>query len=119
MGTSSGGHTFVPSGAARAAGDVTVVVSVRKLNAAWARDTGFYISPGGGGAEIAGRRAGFQSFLATGRPIEQSRVELTRNGTAQFTDGRHRFSLLRDQGLERVPISVPRSQAARIKRELG
>ncbi len=91
-----------------------VLVDPARLDAGWAKDTGYYIPAGGGGAEIKGRRAGFEKFLAKGQPIEAPRVTLDPDGTISFTDGRHRFSLLRDLGVTNVAVMVDESQAAAV-----
>lgn len=95
--------------------DVLVTVQTSKLDAAWQKDKGFYIPRGGGGAEIKGRREGFVQFLRKGKAIEASEVSVSKNGTVVFTNGRHRFSVLRDQGKKTVVIAVPRSQAKKFK----
>lgn len=103
---------FVPHPNARPA-EVTVMVNADALDAAWARDQGFYIPRGGGGAEIPGRRAGVETFLESGKPVQASRINLLEDGTAAFTDGRHRFSVLRDGGADRVAVTIPRKELAR------
>ncbi len=97
----------------------TVVADVGKLDKGWADDKGFYIPAGGGGAEIAGRRAGVEDFLKEGKPVHQPRVALGPDGRPVFNDGRHRFSVLRDKGHGRVPVTVPRGQAAEFERRFG
>lgn len=120
--TVAAGVTFTPSAAAKAQRMTTVMVDVAKLDEAFQKDTGFAIGPGGAGA-ITGRREAFLAFLAKaraeGKPVEQPQVTVDPEGGVAFVDGRHRFSVLRDQGVERLPISVPRSQAARARRFFG
>jgi hypothetical protein len=96
----------------------TYWVDVAALNAAWRADAAsYYIShdppqgtyDGGDQApEIAGRRARFLEWLrgfGTRDAMEASMVSYTRYGV-DFTDGRHRFSVLRDLGIDRVPVTV-------------
>lgn len=90
----------------------TVMVDAKALDKAWSLDHDYYIPPGGGGAEIAGRRQAFEAFQKSGEPIQASRVSVDpKTGVASFTDGRHRFSVLRDQGVERVPITIEKADA--------
>lgn len=114
--------TFVPHDSARGRSSryATVLVDVTKIDTAW-RDTDpkFYIPPGGGGAEIPGRRDRFTEFLTKGRPVEASKVYVGKAGDVSFEDGRHRFSVLRDSGAKLVAVTVPRSSAERVKRMYG
>lgn len=96
-----------------------VKVNVSKLDRAWARDEGFYIPRGGGGAEIGGRRAGFERFLKSNRSVQASTVSVDKRGVVSFVDGRHRFSVLRDRGKRSVYVAVPRGQERRIKSLFG
>jgi hypothetical protein len=96
-----------------------VSVSTGKLDAAWSKDKELYIPPGGGGAEIPGRRDRFRSFLDTGKPIEASEVYWDpEKKSIHFGDGRHRFTVLRDIGLKRVKVSVKEDQVDDFKRFL-
>lgn len=111
---------FVPHpSAARKPGDyATVVVSAAALDGAWSRDEGYYIPPGGGGAEIAGRRDRFARFLDSGQPVEAPKAVLSGDAVA-LDDGRHRFSVLRDMGIDRVAVTVPAEQAEEFARRFG
>lgn len=103
----------------RNAKEVMVVVSTAKLDASWAKDSGFYIPANGGGAEIGGRRDGFKSFLATGATVEPSTVCLDEQGEVSFVDGRHRFSVLRDMGARQVVVAIHKSQAKKLAKIYG
>lgn len=94
-------------------GEVLVMVDPARLDAAYARGhPDYYIPRGGGGGEIKGRRAEFERFLAKGKPIQASRVTYDPDeGSVDFIDGRHRFSVLRDLGVRAVGVMVPRKQA--------
>ena len=110
--------TFVPHQSA-GGNDATLMVDPGKLDQDWARDEGYYIPPGGGGAEIAGRRARFERFLQEGEPVQAPRAVLGGNGRLAFEDGRHRFSVLRDLGIDRVALTVPKEQAEEFKKRYG
>lgn len=93
-----------------------VLVDPAAFDKAWSKDRSLYIPPGGGGAEIEGRRSGVLTFLATGAALEASFVELTEDGTPGFTDGRHRYSVLRDEGADAIALTVPAEQADEFRR---
>lgn len=114
-----GGQRYVRSPNAAANGEVVVLADVNKLDRAWSQDRGFYIPPGGGGAEIGGRREDFRAFQRGGKPIEMPRVTVGRDGSVSFIDGRHRTSELRDQGVKVIPVTVDRSEAKRAQRAFG
>lgn len=96
------------------------MVDPKVLDREWSRDRGFYVPPGGGGAEIQGRRERFDKFLDTGRPVEATVVYLNKiRGGVSIDDGRHRFSVLRDKGIDRVGITVTREQADELDALLG
>jgi hypothetical protein len=118
--TLSGGKevTFVPHPNQRA-DETTVMVDTGKADAAFAGDAGFYIPPGGGGAEIPGRRAAVEAFLATGRPVQAPRAAVGTGGEISFTDGRHRFSVLRDRGAAEVAVTVPKAQEREFASRFG
>jgi len=99
--------------------EIIVMVDPRKLDAAWSADA-MYLPPGGIGATgIPGRREAFTSFLATGKAVQASRVSLDDSGVPAFTDGRHRFAVLRDTGANLVGIMVPKDQADDVRRRFG
>lgn len=99
----------------------TVIVDVSKLNAAWAKDHGFYLAPGA--EHVRGRIDEARRYLERaqreGLPFDQSRATIDPDGTVSFADGRHRFAMLRDRGIAQLPISVPASQAEEFKRRFG
>lgn len=91
-------------------GMTTVMVDAEALDRAWSMDRGFYIGEGEEG--IAGRRKGFQAWREANAdaPIEASRINVDRDGRAAFSDGRHRFAELRDAGVDRVAVSIPKTE---------
>jgi SPP1 gp7 family putative phage head morphogenesis protein len=98
-----------------------ILVRVADLDRAWERDAGFYIQRGGGGAEIEGRRAGFERFLETlaesGEAIEAPRIDFNEAlGRVSFGNGRHRFSVLRDMGLTEIPVAVDADEVDAVAR---
>jgi len=110
----SGGHEFVLP--VRALNDAVVMVDVRKFDESWKMDEQMHVGPGGTGHAMRGRYERFKEFLKEGKPIEMSEVSFYKNPeTGQveghFTNGRHRFAVLRDMGLKTMPVAVSKSQA--------
>ena len=117
-----GGTKFVKSPGASLQNEEVVLVSVSKLNQLW-KETGgtFYIPKGGGGAEIGGRREGFNRFREQhpNTPIQMSRVFVSKDGTLGFVDGRHRFSVFRDDGKRVIAVTTERGASARRLKKLA
>lgn len=111
--------TFVPHERHKKKHHAHIVVDPSKIDQAFQKDKGFYIPPGGGGAEVPGRREGFERFLASGKPIESPMATLDEDGTVSFEDGRHRFSVLRDKGVDKMALSVPKEQAKAFQDKFG
>lgn len=101
--------------------EVLVHVDPQKLDKAWQRDSGYYLpSNDRGPSEVPGRREEFARFLAKGKAIQAPRVSLDADGGAvSFTNGRHRFAVLRDIGAGTVAVTVPRSQAGHFRTYFG
>jgi hypothetical protein len=100
--------------------DVVVWVSVARLDASWKGDTGYYIGRGGTGAAVAGRYEKFGDWFRRGDPIEMSVVSYDEErGCISFTDGRHRFAWLRDNGLRYLPVQVAQDQCTLIEALFG
>lgn len=99
---------FIPH--KRAANDpnaVTLYLDVDKVDEMLKKsDPDRYITRGGGGAEIGGRREGFEDFLREGKQVEQPFAVFDKAGGLSIDDGRHRFAVLRDMGYKSVPVSV-------------
>jgi hypothetical protein len=56
---------------------------------------------------IKGRYQGFNDFLRTKELIEASTVGINKElNQAEFTNGRHRYSVLRDMGMKIIPVAM-------------
>lgn len=100
-----------------------VVADAAKLEQAWAIDSdrlGSYIPAGGGGAETSDRRARFRQWRRDNpdEPIEMPKIDKINPGV-EFGNGRHRFSMLRDQGIQKLPVLVDPSQAEQFREQFG
>jgi hypothetical protein len=84
----------------------TVFVDTKKFDSAWKEDKSFYIGLDGEGG-IGKRYDGFLKFIDTHDTFEQSVVGFDiYNKRPSFIDGRHRFAVLRDLGMKKIPVSV-------------
>jgi hypothetical protein len=99
--------------------ETMVYVDPQRLDQAWAKDTGYYLPPEAvGTSERPGARDGIKQFLGTQRSVEAPRVDLS-GGVLSFTDGRHRFAVLRDLDAPSVAVMVPNDQLAQFKGLFG
>lgn len=118
---SSGGYQFVIPDRAKKYSQV-VMVNVEKFDQEWGKDESFYISEAGSN-EISNRRARFREFLATGEAIEMPEVSARPphlgDSTVGFTNGRHRFAVLRDLGLKVIPMAVDKKSVPYFKEKFS
>lgn len=110
--------------------DVVVEVKVPEFDAAWQKDEGFHLPPGERGqSEVGGRRQRFEEWLQgtgpgeEGLPPRSQRIETPEvgvfpDGRVSFTNGRHRFAVLRDKGVETVKVSMS-PESAELARKFG
>ena len=100
-------------------GDAIVWIDVTKLNAAWRRERGYYISVRGRGSRYKYTRFGQWLGTAIG-PIWMWHIGIDdQSGQVGFTDGRHRFAWLRDHGVLALPITCEPEQATEIRQRFG
>lgn len=103
------GVVMVNSPRATKLGDKLVKVPIDLIEEAFKKDESVYIGKGGSG-EIAGRYKRFEDFLRAGNPIEAPEVSLSKqkDGSLRvgFTNGRHRFAVLRDVGYREIGLSL-------------
>ncbi len=97
--------------------DVALWLDVAKVDAAWRR-TDQYIVPGGAnGQDRRYAKAGewFAKFPYSNMLV----IDLKSNGRVTFTDGRHRFSWLRDHGAKAIKFQVSTADADELMALLG
>lgn len=107
---------FVQPPGARDNAERVVWIDTDKFDHAWAtEDAEFYVAPGGHAGGKPGAYDEARRFLTQTAPNEGVPVELGRAGLGKhgvyWIDGRHRFAVLRDMGIGRVPLSVDRHEA--------
>jgi len=98
--------------------DVLLPVDIKKFDAAWSKDVGFYIPFGKGG--IADRREKFEKFYkgleSSGGTLESPEVSVNDSGKVMFINGRHRFAVLRDKGISPIYVSFTKDSVDNAKR---
>lgn len=97
---------FVMPERAKAAGDKIVYVEAGSFDKAFAKDAGFYIGRNGVGNAIGDRYEQFKAFLSENNTIEVAEVGVTDSGDVSFTNGRHRYAVLRDMGMKKIPVAM-------------
>jgi len=116
------GIQFIQADRSKRNKEQIVLIDVAKFDAEWAKDHDFYISPAGSN-KIGNRIESFKEFLATGQPVEMSEVSFRDipdiASKVGFTNGRHRFAVLRDMGIKVIPISVDKKSAKNIEELFG
>jgi hypothetical protein len=65
---------------------------------------------------ISGRYEKFESFLKDAKSIEASNVSVNKDGGIVFGDGRHRYAVLRDMGLDELPIVMDKESIKNAKK---
>lgn len=97
--------------------DAALWLDVAKVDAAWRR-TDQYIVPGGANGQdqrYAKAGAWFAKYPFSNMLV----INLKSNGRITFTDGRHRFSWLRDHGAKAVQFQVSPADADELTALLG
>jgi hypothetical protein len=114
-----GGRTVTVelSPTSRALGQQLVEVNVARFDEAWSRDKNFYVGHGGKvsgqvGGEVSGRYGRFQEYLASHDSMQASDVGIQADGRVGFDNGRHRFAVLRDSGVARMPVAMDKESIA-------
>ena len=96
-----------------------VKVKVNKFDKEWSKERDFYISKGGGGNAIGNRYKMFKEILekpederkkwlqeSPNGNIIASSVEIDDTGRVHFSNGRHRYAVLRDLGMKQIPVAM-------------
>jgi hypothetical protein len=90
----------------RAADDHLVLVDPKVFDAQFAKDKNMYIGPGGTDNVIGERYRQFQDYLANNDRVEVPEVSISRDGQVSFINGRHRYAVMRDAGMTRIPVAL-------------
>ena len=98
-----------------------VWVDVAKLDAAWAADRNFYVGTEGSLNGIKGRYPRFDAWVREGHPVEMSEVGFDSHPSNRpfFTNGRHRYSWMRDHGAQALPVETNPERAEEFAARYG
>ena len=91
-----------------------------KLTELFKKDGISYIEPKGGNG-IGNRYSRVIEYLKTGQPIDATLVYLNKRYdglSASIGDGRHRFAVLRDMGMKKIPVAL-HNESIELAREYG
>ena len=113
----------------RASNQVLVNVNTKVFDKAFSRDRDMYIGVKGKGG-IGKRYEMFDTFVKGGMidiggvdihqdptpSIESPEVDVDINGNVSFTNGRHRWAWLRDQGAKIIPVAMMKSSVVNAKK---
>lgn len=98
-----------------------VLLNTKKVDKLFQNEGFMYISPNGDGA-MEGRIDSFMEYLESGQDIDASIINLREENNKpylDFIDGRHRFSVLRDMGIDAIPFALDKeSQEIALKYNL-
>ena len=128
-------HTCVPSGSRKAEtqtrcntignrvaginfrrGDAVVWLDVTKVDEAWKSTDQYVVAGGANGHGNRYNQAG-EWFAANG--FSDMPFITVNSGRISFTDGRHRFAWLRDNGVKAIQFQVPPDQADELCERCG
>lgn len=87
------------------AGNQIVNINPEAFDKAFSKTDWQYVGKGGEGG-IEGRYKGFENWLKDAKSMTASNVSVNKDGGVVFGDGRHRYAVLRDMGLDKLPISM-------------
>jgi hypothetical protein len=91
---------------ARARDDVLTTIPTDTMEAGFKKDATFYVGPGGSGAAIGNRYERFKEFLNQNETYEVPEVYVDERGRVVFTNGRHRYAVLRDSRIANMPVAL-------------
>jgi hypothetical protein len=95
----------------RARSDVLVTVHTATFDKAFKRSgEGWYTGPGGTGATIGDRYPRFEKWIEQNDTFEVPEVYVDDRGIVSFTNGRHRYSVFRDAGVDPMPVAMDRTE---------
>ncbi len=96
-----------------------VMLDIQRIEDLFKKDI-FYIEPNGANTAKS-MYDGVKDYLNSGHNIDAPLIELYKAGNSicvGFIDGRHRFSVLRDMGMRKMPFSL-NENSAKLAEEYG
>lgn len=85
--------------------ETVAMVDPRRIDAAWRHDRNQYVGPDGAGGDPE-KYARAREFLTTADQFEAPSLRMNEGGVPVFEDGRHRFAVMRDLGMDRAPVAI-------------
>jgi hypothetical protein len=109
--------------------DRTIVrVKVKEFDRAWKKDKNFYIGKYGTANSIGDRYERFKAILDMPKDVRKkqfyqsksgnmvaSSVGVDAEGRPYFDNGRHRYAVLRDLGVKRIPVAMTKESIKNAK----
>ena len=89
--------------------DTLISLDTKKVDELFKKDEGFYISKNAESGAISRRYEDVKKFLETGKEIHASKVYLREENDElflYFQDGRHRYAVMRDMGMDKIKFSL-------------
>jgi hypothetical protein len=84
-----------------------MMIPTAAMDDAFKRDgSSFYVGPGGSGAAIGKRYEQFQQWISEHDQYDLPEVGVRDNGRLGFTNGRHRYAVFRDAGVDPMPVAM-------------
>jgi hypothetical protein len=91
-----------------------VVVDAVKFDSVWASETMDYVGPDGFGSNQHYKYENFKKFVTEilscceegYRYVKASRVDALSDGRVGFTNGRHRYAVMRDAGVKKISVAM-------------
>lgn len=90
-------------------------VNPETFDKAFAKTKWQYVGKKGEGG-IEGRYEKFANWVKDAESMHASDVAVNKEGGVTFGDGRHRYAYLRDEGVEKIPMSMDKESVKHAKR---
>lgn len=105
----------------KSSGNILTEIDVDKLDRELKKDKSLYV--GFKGRNGSGYRYDrFKRYLNTNQPINATSIYLRQDADGEIKtiikDGRHRFAVLRDMGIEKLPVSISKD-SIKLARQIG
>ena len=91
---------------ARARDDILTTIPTDTMEAGFKKDANFYVGRGGSGAAIGDRYERFKKFISQNETYEVPEIYVDERGRVVFTNGRHRYAVLRDSRIANMPVAL-------------
>jgi hypothetical protein len=97
------------------AGNKIVHVNPETFDKAFQKSSWQYVGPEGEGG-IKDRYKKFGDYVKTAKSATASNANVNKEGVITFGDGRHRYAYMRDQGLNKIPMSMDKQSIEHARR---